>query len=134
MVKTSIPGMRTAYHGALGLRERGGLRYPGGVVKHPFAVGIGVGAVGLIAWWKRHTIASWFAALKAKTLGASDGADAVVRRVMASGQPAIVVIASGYDGPRVQALVQALRSGAGGDQRTVIDTEGWPSAQAPAGG
>jgi hypothetical protein len=105
-------------------------------MKHPFAVGIGVGAIGLIAWWKRHTIAELFARAKAKALsGASDGAEAVVRRVMASGQPAIVVIAAGYDGPRVQALVQALRNGAGGGGRTVIDTEGWPSSQvAPSAG
>ncbi len=52
---------------------------------------------------------------------------------MASGQPAIVIIASGYDGPRVQALVQALRSGSGGP-RVILDAEGWPSAQAPAAG
>ena len=104
-------------------------------MKHPFAVGIGVGAVGLIAWWKRHTIADLFARVKAKAMSGADGSEAIVRRVMASGQPAIVIIASGYDGPRVQALVQALRNGAGGGGRTVIDTEGWPSAQvAPAGG
>jgi len=104
-------------------------------VKHPFAVGLGVGAVGLIAWWKRHTIAELFARAKAKALSGPDGAEMVVRRVMAAGQPAIIVIASGYDGPRVQALVQALRNGAGGGGRTVIDTEGWPSAQpASAGG
>lgn len=106
-------------------------------VKHPFAVGIGVGAVGLIAWWKRHTIAEMFERLKAKALSGPDGAETVVRRVMAAGQPTIIVIASGYNGPRIQALLQALQHGAGGGGRTVIDTEGWPSSQivtASAGG
>ena len=99
-------------------------------MKRQFAIGVSVGAAALLVWWKRHTIAELFARAKAKALsGASDGAEMVVRRVMASGQPAIIVIASGYDGPRVQALVQALRNGAGGGGRTVIDTEGWPSAQ-----
>lgn len=94
-------------------------------MKHPFAVGIGVGAVGLVAWWKRHTIASWFAGLRDKALSSADGADALVRRVMTSGQPAIVVIASGYDGPRVQALVNAIKSASA--QQNVIDVDSWPA-------
>ncbi len=99
-------------------------------MKHPFAVGIGVGVVGLLAWWKRHTLKAWFDRARHPFSGAENNTDEIVRRLLDSKQPVVLVVAAGYNGPRVQALVSALR--AQQEPRAIIDAEGWPSAQTPA--
>jgi hypothetical protein len=100
-------------------------------MKHPLIVGSAVGALGVLAWWKRYTIRSWFSHIRSPFHGAApptvNDPNDVVQRVLQSRKPTIVVIASGYDGPRIRELVAALRRGAP-RETTIIDAEGWPSA------
>jgi len=99
-------------------------------MKHPFAVGIGVGVVGIVAWWKRATLKAWFERARHPFSGAEADPAEIVRRLLDAKQPVVLVIAAGPNGQRVQALVEALRSGQA--PRTIIDAEGWPSAQVPS--
>ncbi len=98
-------------------------------MRHPFAVGIGVGVVGIEAWWKRHTIKAWFDRARGSFSGAEADPAEIVRRLLDSNQPMVLVIATGNNGQRVQTLVNALRTGQ--EPRAIIDAEGWPSARVP---
>lgn len=102
-------------------------------MKHPLVVGSIVGAVGLLAWIKRATIKGWLSHIRSPFHGALPPAapdpNAIIQQVLRGRSPVLVLIASGYDGPRVQALVAALRQG-GNRETTIIDAAGWPSAQA----
>ncbi len=101
-------------------------------MKHPLVVGSIVGAIGVVAWLKRATIKSWWAHVRSPFHGAlppsAPDPNTIVQQVLRGRSPVLVLIASGYDGPRIQALVAALRQG-NTRETTIIDAAGWPSAQ-----
>ncbi len=101
-------------------------------MRHPLIVGSVVGALGMIAWWKRATIKGWWAHMRSPFQGALPPGPSdpglIVQQVLRSRNPVLVLIASGYDGPRIQQLVAALQRG-NARETTIIDAAGWPSAQ-----
>ncbi len=63
--------MQPAYRSLRGCVKAGARATLDDVVKHPFAVGLGVGAGAMLAVWKRHQIIAAFTHAKALS-GASD--------------------------------------------------------------
>ena len=99
-------------------------------MKHPFAVGLGVGVTGLVLWWKRHVIASWFMRMRHPLAGAEVNTSALIQALLVRHAPALLIVAPHTgDGrfARVMPVVQSEPSSRG----PVIDVEAWPSSSTP---
>ncbi len=87
-------------------------------MKHPFAVGIGVGAASVLVWWKRSVIVGWLTRVRHPLSGAAFDTLPIVQQLLT---PAPVVLSPSS----VQDLVRALRA-----DRDVIDIEPLPALPA----
>ena len=101
-------------------------------MKHPVIVGATVGAVGILLWIKRATVRAFFTRMRHPLSGAEtppiDPA-ALVNQMLAKRSPVLLVVASGYDTPRIQALLEQFKRSRGAmpDSAPVFDAESWPS-------
>lgn len=112
-------------------------------MKRPALVGAAVGAAAVLVWFKRSTIRAWFTRMRHPLSGFGVSEDlaadpsALVQRMLAGRSPVILVVAQGYDGPRVQALLEQIKASGGVRRQTapppppVFDADHWPSNGIP---